>query len=213
MHAYIDTLADTAVEEEYHAAKTVYKDPGADGRRRTKLANIYAEHHNCKPWKLFANMLVQAPMFASFFFGVKDMARRYPDFAQGGLLWAQDLSVCDPLCVLPLIASLSLLATLEGNLRSRQALMEPMHFKMQLGIQRIICFSLVPLLIGLKYPAGVFVYWVSNNLATGLQVAILNSSRARQAMRLPAQTTVPPPFSVSAVKARIDASLSNKKRN
>jgi hypothetical protein len=50
--------------------------------------------------------------------------------------------------------------------------MDPMHFKMQIGIQRIICFSMIPLLIGLKYPAGVFIYWISNNLFTGMQVCV-----------------------------------------
>jgi hypothetical protein len=53
-----------------------------------------------------------------------------------------------------------------------QTLMEPMQYKMQLGIQRIVCFTMVPLLLGLKYPAGVYIYWISNNLFTGIQVFV-----------------------------------------
>ena len=48
------------MEEEYRLAKTVYKDPGADARRKSKLEAVFAQHNNCKPWKLFANMAVQA---------------------------------------------------------------------------------------------------------------------------------------------------------
>ena len=48
-----------AAEEEHRLAKTIYKDPGADARRKRKMDAIYAEHHNCRPWKLFANMGMQ----------------------------------------------------------------------------------------------------------------------------------------------------------
>ena len=200
------------VEQEYQLAKTVYKDPGADNRRARKLAAIYKQHNNCKPWKLFANIGIQAPMFVSFFFGVKDMARTHPDFAQGGFLWAQDLSLCDPLHLLPMMASCTLLAALEGNLRTRRNDMDPMHFKMQVGVQRIICFSMVPLLVGLKYPAGVFVYWISNNLFTGLQVAIFSHVRVRKALGLPQPQRVASPFSAAAIKEHVDASFPPHKR-
>ena len=58
--------------------------------------------------------------------------------------------------------------------------MDAMQYKMQLGVQRIVAFSAVPLLIGLNYPAGVFVYWISNNLLTGLQVCHILSRHARE---------------------------------
>ena len=63
----------------------------------------------------FRSTVLQAPVFVSFFFGVKDLARTHPDFAQGGFLWAQDLSLCDPMHILPALASFTLLGALEGN--------------------------------------------------------------------------------------------------
>lgn len=195
------------VEQEYQMAKTVYKDPGADSRRAMKLEAIYKQHNNCKPWKLFANIGVQAPVFVSCFFGVKDLARTHPDFAQGGFLWARDLSVCDPTHILPALASVTLLAALECNMRARRSTMDPVHFRMQIGIQRIICFSMVPMLIGLKYPAGVFIYWISNNLFTGMQVALLGHSRVRQLLGLPEPRRVAAPFSAAAIKNQVHASF------
>jgi membrane protein insertase Oxa1/YidC/SpoIIIJ len=47
-----------------------------------------------------------------------------------------------------------------------------MQWKMMVGVQRIGCLSLIPLLAGLKYPAGVFVYWISNNLFSLCQVTL-----------------------------------------
>jgi YidC/Oxa1 family membrane protein insertase len=160
-----------AVEEEYQLAKTVYKDPGAEKRRKTKLEAIYATHHNCRPWKLFAYMGAQGPLFLTFFFGIKALARMYPDVTDGGLLWARNLAVPDPMHLLPIAAAATMLTTLEVNLRARQHLMQPMQYKMQLGVQRIVCLSAVPLLVGLKYPAGVFIYWVVNNLFSSVQVS------------------------------------------
>ena len=110
------------VEQEYHQAKTIYKDPGADKRRKGQIAAIYAAHNNCRPWKLFAYVAVQAPIFLSFFFGIKDLVRVFPDITSGGMLWALDLSASDPYNVLPVLASFSFLAVLESNLRSRQVL-------------------------------------------------------------------------------------------
>ena len=110
------------VEQEYHQAKTIYKDPGADKRRKGQIDAIYAAHNNCRPWKLFAYVAVQAPIFLSFFFGIKDLVRVFPDITSGGMLWALDLSASDPYNVLPVLASFSFLAVLESNLRSRQVL-------------------------------------------------------------------------------------------
>ncbi|EKX53835.1 hypothetical protein GUITHDRAFT_100801 [Guillardia theta CCMP2712] len=142
------------IENEYKAAKEVYNDPGADSRRKMKLDEIYKAHGNCRPWKLFVNAFAQAPVFISIFFGIKDLGNFQPSFSTETFLWVSDLSTMDPYHILPVAAMASLLAVLETNLKARKATVNPMQFKMQLGVQRILCFSMVPMLIGLKYPAG-----------------------------------------------------------
>ena len=66
---------------------------------------------------------------------------------------------------------------------------------MQKGVQRILCLSMAPLLIGLHYPAGVFVYWITNNAFSVVQVVAFNQPWVRGTFGLPPIPTSPPPGS------------------
>lgn len=74
---------------------------------------------------------------------------------------------------------------MEINLRARKAVMDDKHYLMQLGVQRIMCASMVPMMIGLKYPAGVFVYWIGNNCFSMAQIWLLNQPAVRSRFGLP----------------------------
>jgi YidC/Oxa1 family membrane protein insertase len=112
----------------------------------------------------------QAPLFVSLFFAVKDLSDKFPAFAEVPWLWCPSLAAPDPWLLLPSAAGASLLAVLEVGLETRKASTDPTSLRLQRGIQRICCFSMVPLLVGLKYPAAVFLYWITNNLVSGVQV-------------------------------------------
>ena len=50
----------------------------------------------------------------SFFFGLKAMANApVASMQYGGLFWFQDLTICDPTYMLPLLTSVTLWATIE----------------------------------------------------------------------------------------------------
>ena len=58
--------------------------------------------------------LVQLPVFISFFIALRKMATLPIESMQtGGLLWFNDLTAYDPYYVLPVVVSLSMLATIE----------------------------------------------------------------------------------------------------
>lgn len=58
--------------------------------------------------------LVQAPVFISFFFGLKAMAELpVPGFETGGLYWFTDLTQADPTYILPILANLGMLGVME----------------------------------------------------------------------------------------------------
>lgn len=63
---------------------------------------------------------------------------------------------------------------------------------MQRGVQRIVCLSMAPLLIGLQYPAGVFIYWITNNSFSMLQVVAFNQPSIRKFFGLDPIPTAPP---------------------
>lgn len=74
------------------------------------IASLNQETHN----SLFCELLLQAPVFISFFFALRGMANLpIESFKTGGMLWFTDLTVPDPFYILPLITSVSLFCTLE----------------------------------------------------------------------------------------------------
>lgn len=60
--------------------------------------------------------LVQAPIFMSFFMGLRGMANvPVESMKEQGLFWFTDLTLPDQFYLLPIITSLTLLATIEVN--------------------------------------------------------------------------------------------------
>ena len=71
-------------------------------------------YHFCAFFQSLLTIIAQLPVFVTFFFGIKGMANLpVESFKTGGYLWFQDLTLCDPYFVLPIICSFSMLATLE----------------------------------------------------------------------------------------------------
>ena len=57
---------------------------------------------------------MQIPLFISFFIGLRKMAQLpVESMTMGGLAWFTDLTIYDPYYVLPISASLTMLATIE----------------------------------------------------------------------------------------------------
>ena len=56
----------------------------------------------------------QAPVFLSFYWGLREMVRVPVDsMKEGGMLWFEDLTIPDPYYALPLITSVTLFTTIE----------------------------------------------------------------------------------------------------
>ncbi|XP_033113554.1 mitochondrial inner membrane protein OXA1L-like [Anneissia japonica] len=76
----------------------------------------FMKKHDINPLKSFMGIAVQAPIFISFFIGLRKMATLPVESMQvGGFSWFTDLTTTDPYYVMPVIASLSMLAVLEGR--------------------------------------------------------------------------------------------------
>lgn len=74
----------------------------------------FMKEKNVNPIKNMIIPLVQAPVFISFFFALRGMANLpMESFKTGGMLWFVDLTIPDPLYLLPLITSATLFFTIE----------------------------------------------------------------------------------------------------
>ena len=71
-----------------------------------------SRRYDCHPWKSFAPMILQAPIFVSFFLAIKRMAV-LPSFETGGPALFANLAVADPTYMLPLLSGATFLATVE----------------------------------------------------------------------------------------------------
>lgn len=111
------------------------------------------------PSKVLLGPLSQFPIFISFFVGVRRLSLSEPSMATGGAYWFTDLAVADPIYVLPVICGITLAAMTElGGDAGAGAVITP---QMKTAL-RAMAFLSVPFTYW--FPAGVFCYWIPNNL-------------------------------------------------
>ncbi|XP_033626887.1 mitochondrial inner membrane protein OXA1L-like [Asterias rubens] len=141
----------------------------------------FMKKHNVNPLKSFVGVLFQAPIFISFFIGLRRMASLpVESMTQGGMLWFTDLTTADPYFVLPVLASLSMLAVIElgGEAGVSNAQMQKMK-----NVFRIMPFAILPFIISM--PKAVFVYWLTSNIFSMGQVAVLKIPAVRKKLNIP----------------------------
>jgi len=103
-------------------------------------------------------IFVQLPIFLVLFYTIKEF-ERLESFRNGGLLWFQDLTVYDPLYILPVLYIATMMVAQEIAMKNTAP-----------EQKRIMRF--LPLVFGIvliRFPAGLFVYWVTSNLISIVQ--------------------------------------------
>jgi len=155
-------------------------------RNSMRLREIYSKY-NISMKKTLAPLVVQMPLFITFFLGLRRLAQTYPTMKEGGALWFTDLSVADPTYALPVIAAGTFLLTIEmgGEVQNPQ-----MDQKMMKNIMRGLGVAMVPLTM--TFESGIFVYWVSTNLFSAVQIGTLKQPAVKKLLGLP-ETIKPPP--------------------
>ncbi|KAJ3014723.1 Mitochondrial inner membrane protein oxa1l [Thoreauomyces humboldtii] len=127
--------------------------------------------------------LVQAPIFISFFFGLKGMAELpVPGLATGGFAWFTDLTLADPTYVLPVLASLGMLGVMEigAEMGGQGGQAQSKGMK---NFLRVALVASIPFTASL--PAAIFMYWVSTNLFSLLQAWAIKHPRVRTICGIP----------------------------
>jgi len=104
-------------------------------------------------------LLIQMPIFIAIYVVVRSFGETHESFTSGGLLWFQDLSVQDPLYILPVISAVTMLAASEITSKS----LDPQ----QRWLMRLLPVVFTVFLI--SFPAGLFMYWITSNLVTLVQ--------------------------------------------
>ena len=114
-------------------------------------------------------ILVQLPIFLVLYYTIRQFDK-LESFRTGGLLWFQDLTVYDPLYILPVLYIATMMVSQE--IASQNVAPEQ---------RRIMRF--LPLVFGivlLRFPAGLFVYWVTSNVISIVQNLLIYRNVPKQ---------------------------------
>ncbi|KAL7875933.1 hypothetical protein AOLI_G00108960 [Acnodon oligacanthus] len=149
---------------------------------------LFQKKHDVNPLRGFLVPLVQAPIFISFFIALRKMAYLpVPSLQTGGLWWFTDLTAADPFYVLPLAVTGTMFAILELGAESG---VDNPNLRAMKTVFRIMPFVILPMTI--NFPTAVFTYWMTSNLFSLGQVALLRHPAVRRKFRIPDRITHPP---------------------
>jgi len=154
---------------------------------RLKIVEVWRKY-DCHPIRAFGPILIQAPLFISFFFSVQGLTKGgLPSLGDGGALWFRDLTVADPTYALPVLCGLTFLATIEAGADQMQN--QPNSAAMK-NFMRALSVGIVPFTTGL--PSGVFMYWVASNGFSLGQTLLFKVRAVRDFLQLPEPAAAPP---------------------
>ncbi|KAJ8714601.1 hypothetical protein PYW07_002826 [Mythimna separata] len=142
----------------------------------------FMKEKGLNPLKNMLVPLAQAPLFISFFMGLRGMANcPVESMSYGGLAWFMDLTVPDQYFLLPLITSATMWATIELGVDGGR--LEAQNMVMMRYFLRAIPLIMIPFTI--NFPGAILVYWCSTNFISLIQVGLLKVPAVRDYFKIP----------------------------
>ena len=126
-------------------------------KQREEMAKLYQER-NVNPLGGCLPVVIQLPIFLVLYYTIRHFDK-LESFRTGGLLWFTDLTQPDHLFILPVLYVLTMMASQELTIRNTA----PQQAQLMRFLPIIFGFFLA------RFPAGLFVYWVTSNLITFCQ--------------------------------------------
>ncbi len=124
-------------------------------KQQEAMAELYRER-KVNPLAGFVPLLVQMPVFIVMYRVIRIHEETFPGFGSGGLLWFEDLTRADPYFVLPVLSASLMMASAGISARN----VEPAQRRMMLLMPAAFTAFIA------RFPAGLFVYWVTSNTLT-----------------------------------------------
>lgn len=191
------TLMRPELERITNTIKESGYDPKVTEVNQKRMKELFAQH-NTNPFMPLMGAFVQAPLFISFFFAIRNMAERVPSFKEGGALWFTDLTTADPYFILPIMSGLFTLATIElGAMDGMQG--QPMIGKMKMFF-RGFAVLIVPLTA--SFPKALFCYWLTTNVCSLIQTTVLRQPAVKRTLGIP-ETAHLAPVTPAAVASSV----------
>lgn len=139
-----------------------------DSARYAQEMMQFMKEKELNPLKNLIVPLAQAPLFISFFMGLREMANTPVDsMKEGGLFWFTDLTLADPTFMLPVITSATLFLTVEIGTDS--ARLTAQNMGMMKYVLRALPIAIFP--FTMNFPAAILTYWACSNFISLGQVS------------------------------------------
>ncbi|XP_070070743.1 mitochondrial inner membrane protein OXA1L [Drosophila takahashii] len=150
---------------------------------------LFMREKGVNPLKNMVVPLAQAPLFISFFMGLRQMANApVESMRDGGLFWFTDLTMADPFYLLPMITSATLYLTIEiGTDSARLSAANMNTMKYVLRALPIVIFPFT-----MNFPAAILTYWACSNFISLGQVALLRIPSVRDYFKIEKMLTHAP---------------------
>ncbi|CAG9799931.1 unnamed protein product [Chironomus riparius] len=141
----------------------------------------FMKEKNVNPLKNMIVPLAQAPLFISFFVGLRQMANApVESMKEGGLFWFTDLTVADQFFALPIITSITMLATIE--LGTDSARLQHQNMQTMKYVLRALPFVILPFTV--NFPGAIVTYWTFSNIISLIQVSFLRIPAVREYFKI-----------------------------
>ena len=138
-----------------------------DSARYAQEMVQFMKDKQLNPLKNMLVPLAQAPLFISFFMGLRGMANTPVDSMHtGGLFWFTDLTLPDQYFLLPVITSLTMYLTIEIGTDS--ARLSAQNMQTMKYILRALPLCILPFTV--NFPGAILCYWTCSNFISLLQV-------------------------------------------
>ncbi|XP_069113753.1 mitochondrial inner membrane protein OXA1L-like [Argopecten irradians] len=144
---------------------------------------------NVNPLKNFAVIFAQAPVFMTVFTGLRGMTNLpVESMKTGGLWWFTDITVPDPLFVLPMLTAGTLYMTLRLGAETGVGLNDVMNKRMKLLTQVL---PLITLVLIAKFPSALCFYWLTSNVFSLVMKLFFNIKPVRKYFDIPDAVSTP----------------------
>lgn len=152
-----------------------------EAMRYTQELMAFMKEKNLNPLKSMIVPLAQAPLFISFFIGLRRMANApVESMTTGGALWFLDLTVPDPYYLLPIITSATFYLTIE--LGTDTARLSSQNMQTMKYVLRAMPLLIIP--FTLNFPGAILTYWACSNFISLGQVGFLKIPKVRQFFKI-----------------------------
>lgn len=170
------------VQPELQAIKLRYEALGTPSRQEqlnfSKQMKALFSKYKVKPFRAFSAPLIQLPLFMGMFFGLKKMPELFPEeLAAGGMFWFPDLTVPDPLYILPIASAGTFLLLIEMG-KDQMMAQNAAQGQLMVNVFRVLSIGMLPVCV--SFEASMLCYWTANNMMTIAQTGILKQDSVRK---------------------------------